>query len=303
MLGIMCRIKLGWLGVTVVAAGLLLAAPNVVWASSAKVFATPEAAADALVIAIAARREAALEEILGEDWKNFIPLEGIDRSDVDRFLDAWIESHAVQYQSFDHAVLAVGSEDWTLPIPIVHGTQGWQFDVKAGHEEILIRRIGRNELAVINACLAFFDAQQEYALTGHRGDRVLEYAQRLISTPGQQDGLYWAALPGEEPSPLGPFYGSDEPGNDYHGYHFRILQGQGETAPGGAYSYLINGRMVAGFALVAWPSAYGATGIMTFLINHDGRLYQSDLGPETDTIAPATTVFDPDATWALVETP
>lgn len=244
-----------------------------------------------------------MAEILGTDWRDYLPTDEFDQEDLDRFLAAWIENHGILFSAYDRALLAVGNDDWTLPIPIVLGEEGWQFDMEAGHEEILLRQIGRNVLAAIESCLAYFDAQKEYALADRDDDGVLSYARKLISTPGERDGLYWAALPDEEPSPLGPFFGGDEPGDNYHGYHYRILQGQGESAPGGAYSYLIGERMVAGFALVAWPAVYEETGLVSFVISHDGALYQKDLGPESDRVAREMMLFDPGEGWEAVETP
>jgi hypothetical protein len=187
-----------------------------------------------------------------------------------------------------------------LPIPIVEGKGGWRFDARAGADEIRTRRIGRNELTAMQASLAYYDAQKEYATADRHGDGVLQYAQRIVSTPGMKDGLYWAELPGEDESPLGPVFGDDKPGDSYHGYLFRVLKAQGPNAPGGAYDYRIKGRMTAGFALVAWPLRYGDTGVMTFMVSHDGRLYQKDLGPNTGAIARSMTRFDPDGTWKEV---
>jgi hypothetical protein len=216
------------------------------------------------------------------------------------FLAAAAKSRKLVPEGGDRAHLAVGANDWTLPIPIVRTRAGWRFDTRAGAEEIRTRRIGANELAAMQAALAYYDAQKEYALADRNGDGMLEYAQRLISTPGKQDGLYWAALPGEEESPLGPVFGDDKPGDSYHGYYFRILKRQGPNAPRGAYDYVVKGRMIAGFALVAWPVKYGDTGVMTFLVSHDGQVYEKDLGPGTDAIARAMTRFDPDASWQKV---
>jgi len=219
---------------------------------------------------------------------------------VYRFLAAWSKSHKIVADSASTAHLAVGPDDWTLPIPIVKRGEAWRFDTKAGADEIRTRRIGRNELAVMQAALAYYDAQKDYALVDRNGDGVLEYAQRIVSTPGKKDGLYWAALPGEPESPLGPLFGDYRPGDDYHGYFFRILKAQGPNAPGGAYDYRIKGRMVSGFALVAWPVKYGETGVMTFMVSHDGKIYERNLGPGTDAAARAMTRFDPGPGWQEV---
>lgn len=181
----------------------------------------------------------------------------------------------------------------------------WRFDANSGAEEILNRRIGRNELAAIQVSLAYVDAQREYALTAGNAGGLREYAMKLASSPGRKDGLYWPAQEGERQSPFGPIASkarqegySSQP---YHGYHYRILTAQGSAAPGGAYDYVVKGRMIGGFALVAYPARRGASGVMTFLVSHDGVVYQKNLGRETGTIASAMTTFDPDATWARAQ--
>jgi hypothetical protein len=195
-------------------------------------------------------------------------------------------------------LVAVGENGWTLPIPVTRSAAGWRFDVAAGADEMRTRRIGRNELSAINAVYAYHDAQREYAERDHDGDGELEYAQRIVSTPGEQDGLYWAALEGEDTSPLGPLFGLEEPGTGYHGYRFRILTRQGKDAPGGAYDYLRDGSMSAGFGLIAWPVRYGDTGIMSFMVSHDAVAYEADLGPETDAAARAIQAFAPSSPWS-----
>jgi hypothetical protein len=276
-------------------AALALAAP----AHAQQAFPSADAAAGALVDAIATSDGDALKRVLGADWKRFIPTADVDQDDVYAFLAAAAKSRRLATQSADTAHLVVG-DGWTLPIPIVKGPAGWRFDTRAGADEIRTRRVGANELAAMQAALAYYDAQKEYATADRNGDGVLEYAQRIVSTPGRKDGLYWAALPGEADSPLGPVFGDDRPGDGYHGYRFRILKAQGRSAPGGAYDYVIGGRMRAGFALVAWPIRYGDTGVMSFIVSHSGQLYEKDLGPNTDAIARAMTRFDPDSTWRRV---
>jgi hypothetical protein len=263
-------------------------------------FATPEAAASAFVDAIARNDEDAMRKVLGADWRRYIPTVDIDQDDVYAFLAAYAKSSKVLRDGADKAQLAVGSNDWTLPIPIVRRGDSWRFDTRAGAEEMRVRRIGRNELSAMQAALAYYDAQREYATQDRNGDGVLEYAQLIISTPGKRDGLYWAALIGEPESPLGPLFGDEKTGDSYHGYHFRILKAQGPGARGGAYDYRIKGRMTAGFALIAWPAKYGDTGVMSFMVSHDGQLYEKNLGPGTDAIARGITRFDPDATWRKV---
>jgi hypothetical protein len=284
----------------VAAAVLWLAVFGTDRALAQKTFDSPDLAAEAFVEAVAAKDAEALNSILGSDWKEFIPTEGISQNDVDAFIAAWDKTHRFKPIAYGRVQLAVGPEDWTLPIPIVKEGDTWSFDTIAGAEEMRTRRIGRNELSAMQAVLAYYDAQKEYALTDHNGDDVLEYAQRLLSSPGQRDGLYWPAAAGEEESPLGPLFGEDEPGKDYNGYYYRILTGQGHNAPGGAYDYKISGRMSAGFGLVAWPVKYGDTGVMTFVVSHEGKVFQKDLGPDTEAEARAMTLFDPDPSWEKV---
>jgi hypothetical protein len=283
-------------------AGLLAATaigfgPAVAFAQ--KAFPTPDAAADALVSAVATSDPDALRSVLGADWTRFIPKADVDQDDVYAFLGAWARGHKI-VRDGDRAHLAVGTTDWTLPIPIVKQGDAWRFDTRAGADEIKTRRIGANELAAVQAALAYYDAQKEYALRDRNGDGVLEYAQRVVSTPGKMDGLYWAVLEGEDDSPLGPLFADDAPGSSYNGYRFKILKAQGPSAPGGAYDYRIKGRMTAGFALVAWPVRYGDTGITSFIVSHGGKVYEKDLGPNTDAIARAMSRFDPDASWKAI---
>lgn len=264
-------------------------------------FPSPEGAAAALTDALAKSDDEALRQILGPDWKRFIPTNEIHKDDVEAYLADWAKKHEI-IRDGDRARIAVGTEGWTMAVPIAKVGSAWRFDVQAGAEEMRLRRIGRNEMAAIEAMLAYYDAQKEYALADRNGDGALEYAQRIVSSPGKQDGLYWAALPNEQESPLGPLFGEDKPGTGYHGYLFRILKGQGPHAPGGAYDYRIKNRMNAGFALVAWPIRYRDTGVMTFMVSHDGEVVSKNLGKNTDAMARGITRFDPDSTWKK-ETP
>jgi hypothetical protein len=268
-----------------------------------RAYPTPEAAAEALVDAVARSDPDALRAVLGADWKRFVPIDDVDREDVYAFLAAWAKSHRLVPSGDARAMLAVGEQGWTLPIPIVKDAAGWKFDPRAGADEMRTRRIGRNELAAMQAALAYFDAQKEYAQRPRMGDGILQYAQRLVSSPGKHDGLYWSDPSGKDESPLGPLYGGAKPGEGYHGYHFKILKAQGKDAPGGPYDYVIKGRMVSGFALVAWPMRYGDTGVMSFIVSHDGELYQKDLGPDTDGVARGMTRFNPDSSWRKVTLP
>lgn len=281
------------------AGAVLLFAVSAVHAQ--KVYPTPEAAGNALLSAVANSDPDALREVLGADWKRYIPTANVDPDDVYAFLGAAAKSKSIVTDGAQRARLAVGAQGWTLPIPIVKRTNGWAFDPKAGADEIRTRRIGRNELDAIQSSLAYVDAQREYAAEDRDRDGRKEFAQKLVSTPGRQDGLYWASLPGEAESPLGPLFAGDLPGSDgYHGYRYRILRAQGPNAPGGARDYVVNGHMTEGFALVAWPAKYGETGVKTFIVSSDGQVYERNLGPRTDAIAGAMTRFDPDAGWSKV---
>jgi hypothetical protein len=269
-----------------------------------KTFASPEAAMEAFGTAVATSDDAAIDALLGADHEKWIPPVGAEVRY--RFLAEWAKSHAIKREGDAKALVAVGNDGWTLPIPIVKTPQGWRFDTRAGADEIRIRRIGRNELAVQQVLLAIFDAQKEYASIDRDGDGLLEYATKLSSSPGKRDGLYWPTKSGEPQSPLGPLVataqaagGSSESG--YYGYRYKTLVGQGKNAPGGAYDYVARGRNIGGFAAVAWPVKYGDTGVMTLMVNHDGVLYQKDLGPDTAARASSMTKFDPDSTWTKVE--
>jgi hypothetical protein len=261
---------------------------------------TPEAAAEALVDGIARHDADAIKVVAGADYEKYFPSSKTDPDDITNFLAAWARGHAIVPAGNDRAFLGVGTNGWTLPVPIVKSAAGWRFDTKSAPEEMRVRRIGRNELAAIQVALAYTDAQKEYHQKDWNGDGVLEYATRALSTPGKRDGLYWASLPGEPESPLGAEFADAKVGQPYHGYLYRILTAQGASAPGGAKSYVKNGRMTDGYALVAWPAKFGDTGVMTFIVNQDGIVYQKSLGPNTDALARAMKTYDPDATWQKV---
>lgn len=239
-------------------------------------FTTPEQAADALTQAIEQQNETALNQLLGEDWRQFLPPEGVEPEAVARFLRDWKTGHRIVQQG-NTAHLVVGDNGWQLPIPLVKAAEGWRFDMQAAEDEILTRAIGRNELAAIEALHAYVDAQQRYYAMHQR------YAEKIVSTSGKKDGLYWPVKPGESPSPLGPAFSPKEPGVGYHGYHFRILPDNRN-----------------GFAMIAWPVSYGESGIMSFMINGDDDVWQADLGPDTAEKAQAVSVFKPDGQWQLV---
>jgi hypothetical protein len=267
-------------------------------AAAQKVFPTPEAAAEAFVDAVARHDGDALKIVIGSDYKKYLPHPNAE--DVTTFLAAWARSHKIVPSGGSKAHLEVGSNGWQLPIPLVKSGAGWLFDTKATSDELRVRRIGRNELDVIQAALAYTDAQEDYAKFDYNRNGKRDYAQRLISREGKRDGLYWPSQPGEPESPLGRLVADPEPGKGYYGYHYRILTAQGQDAPGGARSYLVNGEMTGGYALVAWPVKWGETGVMTFIVSKDQIVYQKDLGPQTDAIARAMTSFNPDSSWTKV---
>lgn len=271
-------------------------------AAAQQAFSTPEKAAQAFVEAVGTQHadQARLTELLGEEWRSFIPREGVQRGDVDAFLQQYHEQHRIEKTGDNKALLSVGSDHWTLPIPLIKGQDGWRFDIKAGSAEIRARRIGRNELAALQSVLTYHDAQTDYASVDRDGDGALEYAQKIFSTPGKHDGLYWADDDSGQISPLGPLFGKTIAGEDWHGYRFRILDGQGPSAPGGAYSYLIGDKMSRGFALIAWPAKYADTGVMSFMISHEGQVFEKDLGPAGDKLAQSMKRFDPDDSWKEV---
>src|SRR3954454_13626312 len=269
-------------------------------------FAQPGAALQAFVGALGTGDPARLgglfgpehmDEILGDD-----PVAA--RADIAKVYADAERAAALRPAGADRMVVGVGREAWPFPVPIVRGSEGGPFDAAAGAEEITNRRIGRNELSAIEVMRAFVKAEREYASEDRTGDGVLEYAQRIASTGDKRDGLYWPTAEGETPSPFGPFVAEAgdylegrEAGAPYHGYHFRVLTGQGPNAPGGAYGYVINGHMVAGFAMLAWPATYDDTGVMSFLVGPNGTVLEADLGPGTAERARTITTYDPDPSW------
>jgi hypothetical protein len=280
-------------------------------AGAPRTFATPDEAVAALRTAAKNQDQAALRAIFGPELED---IENPDRvqatNDITDFAAAMNETFHITHQSDTKCVLEVGSNSWPFAIPIVKREGKWFFDTAAGDDELLNRRIGKNELAVLDVMRAYVYAQREYASKDRDGDEVLEYAQRLASTPGTKDGLYWPPDLDGEISPLGPFvahaqsagYFGDTPidkhsPQPFQGYLFKILTRQGKHAPGGKYDYVINGNMIGGFALVAWPAEYGESGIMTFIVNQQGRVYQKDLGPKTAKEAARMDAYDPDPSW------
>jgi hypothetical protein len=276
-----------------------------------KTFKSPDAAVKALMDATRAHDVKALVALFGPGSDDLIS-SGDDVDDARgraMFVKAYDEAHRLAKTSNNKRILYVGKDDWPMPVPIVKAGKRWRFQTEEGRQEILSRRVGKNEIGAIQTCLAIVDAQKEYAVLDRDTDQLLEYAQKFESEKGKSDGLYWETAPGEPLSPLGPLvasataegYGKAEQLSPYHGYYFRILNAQGENAKGGAYSYMVDGSMIGGFASVAYPALYRASGVKTFSVNHEGVVYEKDLGPETAKLAVAITAFDPDNSWKKVE--
>ena len=280
-------------------------------ATGQKHFETPEEAVQALIDALRKDDKKQLGEVLGPGSGPLLSSgdKVADTRGREAFLREYDEGHHLEAGG-GRIVLYVGNDDYPFPIPVVPDGPSWRFDTPEGNEEILNRRIGRNEHSAIQVCLAYVDAQREYYAQARKQGEVLEYAQRLASTPGKRDGLYWEAKSGEPESPLGPFVakartegyrkGAQQGPIPYHGYYYRILTAQGSDAPGGATDYVANGHMIGGFGMVAFPAQYGASGVMTFIVNHDGIVYQKDLGPKTATLARQMKLFNPDSSWQKV---
>jgi len=300
-----------WLSIVALGVAVSLSSANAAVADEQQdTFTTPQQAVDALVAANRSASTAELLKILGPESENLInsgdPV--ADKAGRERFLAAYDTSHRLESQGADKAVLMVGRENWPLPIPLVRQGATWSFDTKTGEKEILDRRIGRNELNVIEVCRAYVGAQREYAARDRMGSGRLEYAQHLLSSPDKHDGLYWPTTNPEPESPFGPLlakarkagYFSTSGGDEskpYRGYYYKILTRQGPNAAGGARDYVVDGHMTGGFALVAFPAKYADSGIMTFIVNQTGIVYQKDLGSETGSLAANMMQFDPDATW------
>lgn len=296
-----------WCASLIAAAIMILAIPS---ACAQQSFKSPEDAAAALAAAVKSGGARNIVKVLGRDAAEIVD-SGDNVADADlrqRFLAAYDAKHSVSLEGDGKAVLIVGPDDFPFPIPLARNKSGWEFDTAAGRLEILYRRIGRNELDAMQTCLALVDAENEYADKNPGGAGRGVYAQRLVSSPGKKDGLYWPS--DGEASPLGELaaeasaegykVGGGEP-QAYHGYYYRILTRQGPNAPGGAMNYVANGKMIGGFGVVAYPAEYGNSGVMTLVVNHAGTVYQKDLGQRTAAIAKRMTSFDPDQTWKKVE--
>jgi hypothetical protein len=293
---------------------LALIAPNKCGAADemGEPFATPQAAVSALTLAMNSHDSSQLRQIFGpgaEDLQN--PDRVQATNEMDTFAEALNATNQLVRDSGTKYELNVGADGWPFPVPIVQKSGQWYFDTGEGKEELLNRRIGRNELDVLKAMRAYVDAQREYASQDRDNDQVLEYAQRIASSPGKKDGLYWPMDLDGSMSPLGPLVaeaqtegykakvsGQDTTRAPFHGYYFKILTRQGKHAPGGKYNYIINGHMIAGFAMIAWPADHGNTGVMTFIVNQQGRVFQRDLGENTSQTASAMTEYDPGQGWS-----
>jgi hypothetical protein len=300
--------------VTSIASRVLFAAPETEVVDKGQGFASPEEASKALVDAARNYDKNKLAVLFGSQNAEIFS-SGDDVEDANNraeFLKMAEEKSSVENQEANKAILHFGKNDWSFPVPVVNNGGQWRFDAEQGRQEILNRRVGRNELNTLGAMRAYVEAQAEYASIDRDDDEVSEFATKIRSEPGKFDGLYWETAPGQPESPLGLLFaeakaagylakGSTEKPTPFHGYLYKIITRQGGNAPGGKYDYMINGNMIAGFALVAFPAVYGSSGIMTFVVNHRGKIYQKNLGPKTNELAAAMKAFDPDASWEAVD--
>lgn len=276
-----------------------------------RMFKSPEDAVNALGIAANNRDTNALAEIFGPGIKDIRSSDPVEvQREVAAFAERFNASNYLDHVDDGYCIVDTGTDHWPFPIPLVRTNGAWFFDTAAGKEEILNRRIGYDELRTLESLRAGVEAQRQYASEDHNGDGVLDFAQKFISSPGKKDGLYWSQDIDGEISPLGPLFvqaqsegytksaGSGGP-TPFHGYYFKILTSQGKHAPAGAYNYIINGYMIGGFAFIAWPAQYGESGIMTFIVNQQGKIYQKDLGPDTASLVNGIKAYDPDPTWTV----
>lgn len=264
-------------------------------------FESAELAAKTLHNAIQEKDRSALEELFGEDYELLLPIETVSEEQRKAFSDGWKHSYKLVDNRKDQKFILVGENDWAFPVPLQKEENGWLFDTKQGILEVRTRRIGRNELSAIQAVFAYYDAQFEYATQDRDGDGIKEYAQLFKSSAGKTDGLYWPVDEGEELSPLGEYFAGETVDDAYHGYHYKILTAQGVNAPGGKQDYIKAGNMTGGFALVGWPADYGETGIMSFLISHNGKLYEKNLGLNSSNAAREMMQFNPGNDWLEAE--
>lgn len=272
-------------------------------------FATPQEGFDALIAALRMNDDQELGRLLGPGHAAIIDSgdAAADREAAARFVAAYDAKHVVEFDGDTKAFIATGETEWPMPVPMVRSDAGWRFDAKAGEQEMLARRIGRNELDTIQSCRAFIDMQGEYAEVDRNGDGLLEYAARIVSAPGKHDGLYWPAKEGEPQSPAGPLLAKAAQGyrqgvaTPYHGYYYRILTAQGRYAPDGAMSYYANGKLIGGVALIAYPAKYRNSGVKTFICSMSNLVYEKDLGRDTAAKAKRIKSYDPDQTWTKVD--
>jgi hypothetical protein len=277
-------------------------------------FTSPDEAVNALVAAVKEDNNEEIIKILGNEAKALLDSgdKVEDNADRSHFLKAYEEGHLLEKSNDKKFILAIGKNGWPFPIPIIKENNNWYFDTKVAAQEILNRRVGRNELFTIQSLLAYVEAQQEYYVTNPERNKLLSYADKVLSSPNKRDGLYYPVEKGEHLSPLGALFAKAQQSgylkNDkqtgpeaYHGYYYRILKGQGPNAPGGTADYVVKGKMLGGHAMIAWPDEYGNSGIMTFIVNQEGKIYQKDLGPETDKLVPKIMKYDPDKTWKEIE--
>jgi hypothetical protein len=291
---------------SVMVAAFLCTAASV--ASAQQAFKTPDEAASALASAAKTDDMKALNTVLGPDGEDIVSSgdEVADAATRQEFVAAYDAKHQIKMDGDNKAIMVIGPDDFPLPIPLARKDGMWRFDTAAGREEILFRRIGKNELDAIQACLAYVDAQNDYSEKDRTGAGVKTYAQRIVSRPGNKDGLYWPTSQGEEPSPLGELvagataqgYRVEGQRTPFHGYYFKILTKQGPAAPGGALDYVVGGNMIGGFALVAYPAEYRNSGVKTFICSHSGKVYERDLGSNTAKLAEQMSAYNPDKTWS-----
>ena len=279
-------------------------------AAAQRTFASPEDASTALIEAVRAKNVDGLLAVVGPQSSSWIFTgdKVADANDWAKFAAAYEKKHSLRKDGDAKAILEVGDDGWPFPAPLVKKGSTWSFDANAGRDEVVNRRVGRNELDAIQTLLAAVDAQREFAAGDLDGNGFADYARRFISSPGKKDGLYWPDEAGKPSSPLGPMFAAaakegygkqpkgEKPG-PYHGYHYKLLTSQGKDAPGGAYDYMVGGKLLGGFGIVAWPATYRVSGVTTFVVNHEGVVYEKDLGPRTAALATSMTRFDPDATW------
>jgi type II secretory pathway pseudopilin PulG len=282
-------------------------------AAAPETFQNPDEAVTALAQAVNSTNREAFQRIFGPAYTNLVSFDRVEATnELREFSKAFNEAHHLRSDSDNEQALEVGKQNWPFPVPIVRTNGQWRFDTAAGVEELRNRRVGEHELKTLNSMRAYVAAQREYASRDRDGSGVLKYAQKLVSSPNKKDGLYWPPDQDGEVSPLGPLVaqaqgegyrvgarGQNDKPEPFQGYYFKILTRQGKDAPGGKYDYVINGNMIGGFGLVAWPADYGDSGVMTFIVNQQGRIYQKDLGPKTESIVKGMKEYNPDKTWTV----